>query len=502
MVKRCIGIDISSSGLRAVQVSRTADGFCVDKAYCTKMRRSSDSPPGIIKSLIGKHGFDSKAQVAISMPQEAVFFRNLESDAAGLEQLLELSKAARPDQDHPASGATWEHSFPLPPEQTLVQVHSHRPLSDEKHSALAVGVAAKQLHHRVDLVVEANKHPALVDAAIFAIHSTVAINHPESAAGTAIIAYLDETHLALAVVRDNSVLIVRNIPIADGSPDDSDIDSVEERVAQILVREVRITWAKLFGKEIDEGTRVYLSTAGDAANSLKTVIEENLQCRTIVVDPYANMQCPDKCDNAAVCLAEGLALRVLAPEKTAGVSFRDAGADGAKTGVALKKEFAVCAVLAGVIALAWLLGLVVRFSRLEAKHSHMKSQVQQIFEQTLPNERNIVNPLAQLEHKLQSLGADYALSGYVVGTDMGPLEILKAITTEAPMDKNMDISSMLITAESVRVTGTSRSFDSVYKWQRRLQQIPQFSTVDVRKGSESDPVQFTILISLAKPEQL
>ena len=92
MVKRCIGIDIGSSCLRAVQVSRAGKGFHIEKVFSLQTRRGSDSAPEILRSLTSKYGFDRRADVAVSMPSDAVFFRNLETDFAGLEHIRGLSK--------------------------------------------------------------------------------------------------------------------------------------------------------------------------------------------------------------------------------------------------------------------------------------------------------------------------------------------------------------------------------------------------------------------------
>ena len=75
MVKRCIGIDIGSSCICAVQVMRTDEGFCVEKVLGTQIRRSTDSPEEVLRLLFNQHGFDRRAEVAISMSHDAVFFQ-------------------------------------------------------------------------------------------------------------------------------------------------------------------------------------------------------------------------------------------------------------------------------------------------------------------------------------------------------------------------------------------------------------------------------------------
>ena len=179
MIKKCIGIDIGRSYLRAVQIMRTGDELCIEKVFSTPTRRSQDSPPEILRQLSDKHGFDGRADIAITMPHDTVFFRNLETDFAGLQQNHRLPESAL------------EYNFPIEPDNTVAQVCSWRRLPGDKYSALTAAAARTSLNERLNILAEAKMHPNLVEAAIFAVHSTVAVNHPEIETGQAIIAYID-----------------------------------------------------------------------------------------------------------------------------------------------------------------------------------------------------------------------------------------------------------------------------------------------------------------------
>ena len=87
MAKRCIGIDIGTSHLRAVQVARTPDGFLVEKECGMQTRRSTDSPVEILRALPGAREFDRHADIVVSLPYHAMFFAATETDAAGLHAL-------------------------------------------------------------------------------------------------------------------------------------------------------------------------------------------------------------------------------------------------------------------------------------------------------------------------------------------------------------------------------------------------------------------------------
>ncbi|HCO94357.1 MAG TPA: hypothetical protein DIU00_10460 [Phycisphaerales bacterium] len=329
------------------------------------------------------------------------------------------------------------------------------------------------------------------------------LNHPEIKIGAAIIAHLTESHLTLAFIQNNSVLIVRNFPIACAY--DNDTDSVEQQIANVLSREAKITWRKLFGTEIEQGTRIYLVAGDDNSTDLKDAIEESLHCPTTIVNPFARVLLKNlRRPGANISVAEGLALRTLAPEHTAGIDFLEADNANPKPALNLKKELVILAILIAAITTVSLAGLFMRLSNLEAKYAEVKNELRESFQRTLPEEKNIVNPLAQLEQKLESLQQDYAIFGPISGSAIGPLDVLYAITTSTPPEINIGLKDMLITTESVRLTATAKSFESPYSWQRRLQGVPQFSTVDIlgdiQREPESELVNFTVLISFAMKE--
>jgi len=486
MPKRAIGIDIGSSYLRAVQLSRTNGNFHVEKVFSTQTRRSTDRLPDILSSLTTKYGFDRRALVATSLPHNSIFFRSLECDSAALDRLRSDSSAAL------------QHSFPIPPDEIISGVCSYRRLQEGNYALLAAAADRQSLCERLDCFSQANLQPDLVDAPIFAVLSTVALNYPAVAAGRAVIVYIDLSYITLAITDTGNILFVRNIPIAPAGPDD-DIYSFTQQIARLLSAELQLTWQKVFGSRFEQGTHIYLAAGVNLPKSLLTILKDILNCQITVVNPYANViRLPDTTAAADISLAQGLALRALAPEQAPGINFLDADTANKKPPFNLKKEFTVCALLLATIAAVSLIGLFVRLSHLEAEYARTKNEITQVFQSILPQEKNIVSPLAQLEQKLQSLQKDYRLFASLDPAHLDPLDVLLILTKTLPSQGNIVIDDLFVTADSVRLNATSDSFETVYRWQRLLQDIPDFKIVDVRnvqKLSQTGKVRFTILIN-------
>lgn len=489
-VKRAIGIDIGSSRLCAVQIMRIGKAFCIERIFRTQLRRSTDSPSGIIRAMMSEYGFSRRAVVATCVPKEAVFFHRMETDYAGLDQIRDSGPFAL------------EYDFPIDPNETVAQLCSYRRMTAEKYSVLTAAVAKKSLRETFDILLGAKMRPDVIDAPVSAIHSTVVQNHPEIKKGMAILAHIAESHLTLVVTQDNNILMVRHLPIVYGSGDPS--DSNLQRMAEVLSLEAEIIWRKLFDEKLNRETRIYLVTGDGNPNPLKAVIEEKLQCQTIVVNPYAKIllkhlyRVPKD-----IFVAEGLALRVLAPERMMGINFLEAENVDVKPVLNVKKEFAVFGVLVVAIAIVSLIGLFMRLAHLENQYTGVKNEMTEIFQRTLPEEKNIVNPVAQLEQNLQALQKDCTLFNSISNMGTGPLEVLRAIAISTPSELKISLDDVQVTAESVRLAGTSESFESVYNWQHLLGNVLYFSTVDVRdvrKEPNGEMVRFVVLASFAAEE--
>ena len=489
MIKRCIGIEVGQSHLCAVQVLRIGKAFCIEKVFETQARRGTDSASETIKTLVSEHGFDRRAAVAISMPNDAVFFRNLETDSAGLEQIRE------------SRYSTFDYYFPIEADEIIAQPFSYRQTADQRYSILTAAVPRRSLRETREIVVGARMQPSLIGTTVFSVHSTVSLNHPDSRAGIAIISRVTESCLTLAVTENNKILVVRHFPVVSSSEGNG--NAIEDMVGQVLCHEIGITWRKMFEAEIPQDTRIYLAGSYESMVDLKATIKENLGCRAIITNPYARVLLKHEGrPRADISVAEGLALKTLAPEHIAGINFLEADSVRAKSTTSLKKEIMVCAVLVAAIAAVSLTGLFIRRSQLENKYTDIQNEIIENFRRALPQEK-IVSPLAQLDQKLQAMQKDYALFGPALGTGIGPLDVLNVITNSIPEDVNISFDDVLITTESIRLTGTAESGESVYNWQRLLEQTPQFSSVEVGDPLTVDGklVHFIIQASISMKDQ-
>jgi hypothetical protein len=184
------------------------------------------------------------------------------------------------------------------------------------------------------------------------------------------------------------------------------------------------------------------------------LIEKKLNSKTTVIDCCAAIENLSQNEtNVSICVAEGLALRALAPEQTKGINFLEVDSKADELPIDLKKEFKVCAVLIGAIVVFLLIGLFVRLSRLEATYANIKNETTEIFKAALPGEK-VVNPLVQLRQKIESSRKDSGLFASLSASGLSPLDILNKISAGSHSRKNINVTDVLIAADTVRINGT------------------------------------------------
>ncbi len=484
MPKRCIGIDIGRSHVRAAQVARTPEGMCLEKIFAMQTRRSTDSLPGILHSLTAEHGFDRRAEIAISLPHNAFFFADIQTDRPGLEELRQADPPGLKDR------------FPIPADDIAAQVCSVLRLADGKYSVLVAATSIESLRRELLQLEEAKIKPGRVETPITAAHMAVSANHPESTQGPAVILYVDASTLSLAVTYDGNLLLVRNIPMFGTA--DQGIEALARDTAEIVGQEIEITWKRLFGNAPDAGLAVFLIASHEMAPLLAASLPDKIDTRIVPVDPCAGIVPSEgvKVDSA-LCIAEGLALRSL-QANTKSINFL--GIYQAKTRPHLKaaRELKICGALVAAAAAVWLIGLFLQLSSLESQHTQLKKQAEAIFRRAVPEETNIVNPAIQLQQKLDAFRKEReAFTGFDPGRPT-PLEVLYALSQCTPAGGRLKLHDVLIAADSVRILGSCDSFGTLSEWQRLLGQIPGLRVVDVptpKKDAESGKVHFTISLS-------
>lgn len=483
MAKRCIGIDIGRSHLRAVQIARTPTGFRVEKVFGIQTRRSTDRPGDILRSLVREHGFDRRANVAVSLPQNAIFFSEIETDEAGLQRLRR--------------GVTAElhNDLPIPPDEAIGQVCSTRRLSNGRHTVLVAATSSTLLGQELELLGRGKMQPTAVDTSVTALQTAIAHNHPESAVGNVALLCVDAGTLCLVVAENGRVLTVRNIPVRDSD----DLAIMARAVADVVAQEIEITWRKVFGTNPDDNTAVFLVCTPQAEALLTAAIKERTPCRVTATCPFATIPAYEgTAADFPVLVAEGLALRASDTNLSNQVNFLAAFKARRVRPWSVSQELKRCAALVIATTVIWSVGLFARLSRLEAQYAHVKEEIAETFRKALPEEGNPVNPLAQLQQKLKVIRERSESFGAFGRDRLSPLQILHVLSAQRPPAGDLTVHDLLVTGDSIRVAGSCDTFATLMNWRRVLAETGGFHVADAQnpeKDAQSGKVRFVLSLS-------
>jgi Tfp pilus assembly protein PilN len=134
----------------------------------------------------------------------------------------------------------------------------------------------------------------------------------------------------------------------------------------------------------------------------------------------------------------------------------------------------------------------------------VKTEMTQIFQATLPDEKP-VQPVYQLQDKVQAIKEQLRTFGGLIGTPLSGLETLREISETVPSQNGLtlNVDSLSITPNVVDIVGTTNSYEDAQKLRDALEASPGFEKVTiVRVGNNaSNKVEFKLTIAIAKSQE-
>jgi len=491
MIKRCIGIDLTQDNFHAVQISRKGDLFKMEKILHCPMRRTSDSPAELLQSLLRKHEFDCRATTAVAMSENNVFYHSVKS---------RHNTPEKPGRHLPSSaGDICNVDLPIQKEQAVIDFCQQQNITQSPLAAIAASTEKDSINQRLDIFKKAGIRHDCLDTTAFALHASAVINHPRIRSSNSIILFSNNHSVIMVLSSQDEIIMARDMPTPD-TPDDN--FEAETNAFSELCREIDITWRRATDRNIPKNTVIILAGKLSQQAEFRNILEKTLSCTTLILDPCAQISSLEpNSNNSEICIAQGLALRGLAPDKTQGINFLKVIRENIREKFNTKKEAYLCLALTLITILAYVTGLLVQKYRLENQYSKIKNEMRLAFQSTLPGEQNIVDELAQLTAALNAKRKENILGKIAVTAPLYPLDIFQLIAKHTPPSLGININSTWITENSVRISAGCDTFAIAYQWQDHLKTIPQVSQVELlnplkdKNTDGNQKVNFTLSIT-------
>ncbi len=192
--------------------------------------------------------------------------------------------------------------------------------------------------------------------------------------------------------------------------------------------------------------------------------------------------------------ALALALR---DNKQPGFNFR-------RDGFAVKKQFArfkkeiVAGVVYGVVLLALLaVDAFIDYSHLNRRMNDLDNQIREIFTQTFPDVKRVVNPVQQMRIKINEMEKDSSVMP-AIASNQKVLDLMEDISRRIPETLELQVSRMVIDQETVLLKGKTDTFNTVDSIKKELESSSYYDQVTIASANldrSGEGVQFELKLS-------
>jgi type II secretory pathway component PulL len=307
------------------------------------------------------------------------------------------------------------------------------------------------------------------------------------------------THWATVfVVLDKQIALIRSLGIPRQDKADSGIDDT-------LV--LRVKQTLLASRLVDLATpsyRVYLAGMVQGWTDF-TVLSESLggvEINTylqsaqpfIKIDPEIHRRyLPEVMDRVLAPAVKGIA-------KSAGFNFRK---DEFKKRKSLREHRRLLLMVGApllVVFMAVSVYWAYDYRHLLAQQEQLRSQIFDVFRETLPGVERIVNPVHQLQVVNNQIRATYKPGGEN-GSGYTIIDLLAALSVRIPVSYKVKVVRLVADADTVRIKAMTGDFNTVDNVQKELEKSRFFKDVIItsaNQSSQGDEVSFELKLGLGR----
>jgi len=239
--------------------------------------------------------------------------------------------------------------------------------------------------------------------------------------------------------------------------------------------DILVTGSGLNGADLDSDVSKVLDIP---VNRLNFADHLNIQIDSENTKPWN----PALMDNA-------LALALMAIEGIKGLNFHKGQFAAKKLFIKHKKNWIKTGILAtAVLALLFSSAIMENYT-LNRKLDHIDQQITDVFKATFPQVKRIVDPHREMQINLQEAKKS-AVTRSTAGPHIRSIDILNSISQSIPDSIKVDVTRMVISPETVIISGTTDDFESPNDIKGKLEQVEFFEKVTIsstnldRSGNE------------------
>ncbi len=475
------GLDIGSTGIRAIELTRTWNSYRV-----TDYRFRPLDPAG------GEDQDIEVLQALREMFPEGIKRKGFVIPIASHRTMVH--KIPLPFKERKKNLRIVKYEIepllPVPAEQVVVDFYSLK-VDQGDHPALVFAAPKEHLRHKLSLVKEAGLDPESLIPEAMALFW--AMKYLDKALTVDPGGLLDVGHkkTTLIVWCDGVLVLARSIPIGGeevwqsrgtGRPEASPTLS---RLAGEVLRTLMALESEAPAQTV---SRIFLTGGLTALPGAEAILENHIQREVRILDPIHRVpglhQAVPEGHQQVLTVALGAALWGAAPESER-LNFRQEELISSQKVRREKSRVHLLLAYGIILALLAMGGLFTNLYLQERKYRELKKEIRQEFSQALPGVKKIVNEVQQMKTFVQEEKARVvALGG--MGNENSPLEILREISTIFDPNWKVKLTELTIDSEGVEVNGEADSFDTINQLKSRLDRSSLYQDVQLKAARASN----------------
>ena len=386
-----------------------------------------------------------------------------------------------------------EPTVPYPIDDLVVDFIDLQSAGQSDHSdIIAVAVSRTELNPYIESLAEFKIDPEMVT--VGGLPTAMCLAGQADPGEDRLVLEIENASSSLFIVSEGRLQLIRSFPtpaVADnragmiGAFVQRTLAAYDELCqTEFQPLDITVTGPGLNGAGLDSDVAKVLDIP---VNRLNIADHLNVQIDSENTKPWD----PAIMDNA-------LALALMAIEGAKGLNFHKGQFAAKKIFIKHKKNWIKTGILAAAVLALLFFTVIMESYTLNRKLDHIDQQITGVFKETFPEVKRIVDPHREMQVNVQEAKKN-AVNQSTAGPHIRRIDILNSISQNIPDSIQVDVTRMVISPETVLISGSTDDFKSVDDIKGKLEQVKYFEKVTIsstnldRSGKE---VRFVLKVEL------
>jgi general secretion pathway protein L len=467
MSRKILGLEIGDHAVSGVLISTSLKGNLIEAATRVPIERQDD-PEKALNDTLGL--FTEKVDISgavcnVSLPAGYVSFRTLRvpfQEEKKIKQMLPFEL---------------EPTLPHPVENLVIDFQKTGPYGDEGVDLVAATAEKTHIAALLEVLAAYKIDPEIMT--IRGYPTALCLADTPGLSDRWILCDLGRNNLTLFFVAGGRIVLAR-AALTGESETTAAGSAVRTQVKRTLLA-FEEKYGQAFKPEcffVSGSESVDLAAQAELARSLEIPIIKTDLTQNKIIKALQNperLADPDMLNNA-------LALAYLELANLKGFNFRKGLFERKKQWVIHRQSIVKSSLIALLVMMLAFVNILLETYQLEKRVNRLNREIVETFSATLPDVKRIVDPLQQLQVKLQEAKKNLLLPSQT-GNNTRTIDILNELSAGIPEKTDVELTRVVISQESILISGQTDTFNSVDDIQNRLEKAPIFQRVTISSAN-------------------